>query len=246
MTKKPSLTIVLAAFNEARRLRSAYETTLSAIQKAEIEDYEILIASVASPDGTHDGTPDIAVQIAKENPRVYSLHTDGYVGMGKKYRDAVKVASKDYIIMIPGANHILEKTLISVFTHIGKATLVITYTKDDKARPFYVRFVSKGFVTLCNLFFGLNMKYFNGITLYPRELLLRVPMTANSPAYNAEILIYLFKSNVDYIELPQEVNPNTVVIPGRTFMLKNVLPSLKTLISLFWKIHFQRKRVVIN
>ena len=246
MAKKPSLSIVLAAFNEAHQLKEAYKNAISAIKKSGIEDYEILIASVAAPDGSHDGTPDIANQIAKEDPRVYSLHTNGYVGMGVKYRESVNMASKDYIIMIPGANHILESTLINVFQHIGQATLILTYTKNPNARPFHVRIVSKFFVILCNLLFGLNMKYFNGITIYPRELLLKVPMTADSPAYNAEILIYLFKSNVDYIELPQEVDPNIIAKPGKTFMLKNFLPSLKTLVSLFWKIHFQRKRIAIK
>lgn len=246
MTKNPSLTIVLAAFNESRGLRGAYETAICAMQKSGIQDYEILIASVAAPDGSHDGTPDIAALIAKEDLRVRSLHTNGYVGMGRKYRESVMAASKDYIIMIPGANHILESTLVNVFNHIGQASVVLTYTKNPEARPFYVRFVSKSFITLCNLLFGLNMKYFNGITLYRRKLLLKVPMSSDSPAYNAEILIYLLKSGVDYIELPQEVDEKIIKKPGKTFMLKNVLPSLKTLISLLWKVRFQRKRIVIN
>lgn len=241
----PSLTVIITAFNEARQLKNACETTSRAIQKSGIKDYEILIASVTAPDGSHDGTPDIAALIAKEDSRVKSLHTNGYVGMGYKYRESVMAASKDYIIMIPGANHILESTLVDVFNHIGRASVVLTYTKSE-TRPFYVRFVSKSFVILCNLLFSLNMKYFNGITLYPRELLLKVPMTADSPAYNAEILIYLLKSNVDYIELPQEINPNTTSAPGRTFMLKNVLPSLKSLISLLWKVRFQRKRIALS
>lgn len=237
----------MPAFNEAPRIRAAYETATRAVAKAEISDYEILMTISTSPDGSHDGTPDIARQISTEDSHVKFLdNTPGFRGMGFRFREGFMAAGKDYVIMVPGANHTSEETLTNIFSHIGEAPLILTYTKNPEVRPIYVRLVSRSFVILCNIFFGLNLKYFNGICLYPRKLLQLVPMSSESPAYNAEILIYLIKSGVGYIELTQEINPKSSAVPGRTFAFKSAIGSLKTLAALFWKIHFQKKRIPIE
>ena len=241
---KPSLSVIMPAFNEGPRLKAAYETVSRAVGKAGIDDYEILMTISISPDGTHDGTPDAAANIAKEDVHVKLPYTPGFKGMGYRFREGLLAATKDYVIMVPGANHILEKTLVEIFGHMGKAPLVITYTKNPEVRPSNVQFVSKGFAALCNIIFGLNLRYYNGIALYPRKLLQQV-IVADSPAYNAGILIQLLKSGVGYIELPQELNPVSAGVPGRTFAFSNVIASLKTLAMIFWLVQIQRKRVQI-
>ena len=239
---KPSLSVIMPAFNEGPRLKAAYETVSRAVRKAGIDDYEILMTISISPDGTHDGTPDTAASIAKEDSHVKLPYTPGFKGMGHRFREGLTAATKDYVIMVPGANHILENTLVEIFNRMGKAPLIITYTKNPEARPPHVRMVSKSFAALCNLAFGLNLKYFNGICLYPRKLLQQVTV-ADSPAYNAGILIQLLKSGIGYIELPQELNPVSAGVPGRTFAFGNVVASLKTLILIFWLVNFQKKKI---
>lgn len=241
---KPSISIVMPAYNEGPRLKAAYETVTRAVKKAEIDDYEILMTVSISPNGTHDGTPDNAIQIAKEDPHVKLPYTQGFRGMGFRFREGFLAATKDYVIMVPGANHILEDTLINIFAHMGRAPLILTYTKNPEVRPFYVRLVSNGFVNLCNFIFNLNLRYYNGICLYPRKLLQQVTI-ADSPAYNAGILIQLLKSRVGYLELPQELNPKSASVPGRTFAFSNVMASLKTLVIIFWKVHFKKEKINI-
>ncbi len=241
---KPSISVIMPAFNEGPRLKAAYETVTRAMKNSDIEDYEILMCVSIAPDGSHDGTPNAADQIAKEDSHVKLPYTPGYKGMGFRFREGFMAATKDFVIMVPGANHILEKTLINIFEHAGGAPLIITYTQNSEVRPLHVRMVSKSFATLCNLVFGLNLKYFNGICLYPRKLLQQVIM-ADSPAYNAGILVQLLKSGVGYIELPQELNPVSAGVPGRTFAFGNVIASLKTLAMIFWRVQIQRKRVQI-
>lgn len=241
---KPSLSVIMPAFNEGPRLRAAYETVSRAVRRAGIDDYEILMTISISPDGTHDGTPDTAAGIANRDSHVKLPYTPGFRGMGYRFREGLSAATKDYVIMVPGANHILENTLVEIFNHMGRAPLVITYTKNPEVRPLNVRLVSKSFATLCNIIFGLRLKYYNGIALYPRKLLQQV-VVADSPAYNAGILIQLLKSGVDYIELPQELNPVSAGVPGRTFAFGNVTASLKTLAMIFWRVQIQKKRVQI-
>src|SRR3989344_4132438 len=224
---KPSLSIIMPAYNQVVGIRSAYQGALNALRNAGISDYEIFIVTSTSSTGSHDGTPDIARQLATADPRVQAIHYDRYVGLGFKYRETLKLARKEYVVMVPGSGDCVVGKMVDVFRHIGRVSVIFTYTINPKARAFYMRFAAKTFVVLCNILFGLNLKYYNGLSVYPRGLLARVPMTADNPAYNAEILIYLLKSRFDYIELPQEIRrPSTG--PGKTFRIGSVFGSLKT------------------
>lgn len=241
-TMKPSLTVILLAYNEAQSIRSAYETAVRALRQAGILDYEILIITNSAPDGTHDGTPDIAVQIAKEDPSVRCFHYNNYAGLGFKYRKGIELSQKEYITWIPGDDDTVESSFINNLKHLGEVPAVITYTINTKARPFYIRFVSRCFVLLCNILFGLRMKYYNGFTIYSKELLREVPMTVDNPAFMAEIIIYLIKSGVKYIELSQEIKKSGA---GKTFCLKSVLEVSGSLALLFWRINIRRERIKI-
>lgn len=239
----PSLTVIMLAYNEKDYLRFAYERTKKALCLVKIFDYEIIIVTTVSPNGFHDGTPDIAKEISEKDYRVRHIHNEKYVGMGHDYFNAVKMAVKDYVIMVPGADEIEEESLVNIFGFLGKAELIIVYTVNKKLRSLKTRIVSGCYTFLCNLLFGLYLKYYNGISMLPTRFVQAVPLSANSPAYASEILIYLLKSGAkDYLEVPQTIR----FYSGRTFTSRNAKEGFKTLASLFWKIHFKRERLDLN
>ncbi|MFC1756643.1 glycosyltransferase family 2 protein [Patescibacteria group bacterium] len=239
-----SISIIMPAYNEAKGIYGAYESTKRSIQKAGIGDYEILITTNISPSGTHDGTPDVVDKIAKNDSHVKHIFHNKYAGLGFKYRDALNKAQKKYAMMVPGDNDTIESSLVNILKNVGKFPAIVVYTSNSKARPFYIRAVSRSFVFLCNLLFGLRMKYYNGMCVFPIELLKIVPTTANNPAYMAETLIYLLKSGLKYTEMPQEIKYTP--LPGKTFRLKSVWDVLITLTLLFWKINIKRVRLDIS
>lgn len=236
-----SLSVIIPAYNEVKNLRAAYESAKRALTKAGITDYEIIIITNDRPDGTNDGTPAIAAQIQKENLHTILLHNP-YVGLGYKFRQGARAANKSFVTLIPGDNETLEESAADIFSHTGEADAVITYTGNKEVRPWKRRCVSWGFTTLCNCLFGLRMKYFNGICIFRRDLLRASPLTCDNFAYMAEIIIYLVKSGVRYIEVAQLIKPTS---ESASFKFKSVLECLGTLASLFWKIHFRRQRVTI-
>ncbi len=241
---KPSLSVVMLTYNEIKSLRLAYNILMSSLKKAGIDDYEIIITTTVSPAGIHDGSPNLAIQISKENPRVKCVHSGSYQGMASDFRKALEVATKDYITMIPGSNVFTEESLTSVLSHTGETEGVVGHTVNLRDRPFIVRWVSRCFVLCCNILFFLNIKYYNGIIIFPAKFVRAVPMSARGGEYAAEIVVYLVKSGAKYIQVPQVINP----IPegGRTFSLRNVKAAMKSLILLFWKIHFGRKRINLD
>ena len=239
----PSLSVIMPAYNEVGNLKPAYESTIRALKKAGIIDYEIIIITNTRRDGSHDGTPDIATQITTENPWVRHIHNNAYVGLGFKFRQGANEARKDYVMMIPGDNETVEDSIASIVSHLGEAEMVIFYTANKKVRKWKRRFVSWGFTTLCNVLFGLNLRYYNGVCIYPAKLLRAVPMACDNFAYMAEIIIYLVKSGVKYIEVPMEIKPTTA---SAAFKFRSVIEVLGTLTSLFWRINIKRERIKLS
>ena len=242
--KDKSLTIIIPAYCEVNNLESAHESVLRILKKAQISDYEIIIITNTRRDGSNDGTPAIAARISQNYPHTRSLHNDFYVGLGYKCRQGFKASTKNYVMLIPGSGEFVEDSITGVLKSIGKAEIIVTYNANPEAREFKMRFISKSFTILCNALFGLNLKYYNGLNILPRRYLQKVPMKCNNFAYMAEIIIYLIKSNVGYIEVPWDVKPATGPLALHSaYNLRSVLETLGTLASLFWNIHFKRTRV---
>lgn len=238
-TMKPSLSIIMPAYCEVKNLRTAYESTTRAIKGAGVSDYEIIIITNTRRDGSHDGTPDIAEELAKENPRARHIHNPAYVNLGFKFRQGAMTAAKDYVTWVPGDNETVESSIAEIMNHLGEAPMVISYTANRYVRKWKRRFVSRCFTVLCNILFGLRLKYYNGICIYSRELLQAVPMKSDNFAYMAEIIIYLVKSGVGYVEVPMLIKPTTATV---SFKWSSAWEALGTLARLFWRIHFLRER----
>lgn len=238
----PSITLVMPAYQEAGNLEGAYETVTRALYRAGVSDYEILILTATTVQGPHDGTPDIADRIAAKDPRVRVKHY-GYTSLGYRFREGIRMATKTYITMMPAHNLTEEYSEAALFQLMGKSDAIIAYTENTGTRPLRARIVSRGFVELCNLLFGLNLRYYNGIAILRTDLVRRVPMSADNHAYMAEILVYLLKSGATYIQSTQSIKPSTRT--GKEFHLKSAVACSQSLLSLFWKIHFQRIRIKV-
>lgn len=239
----PSLTIIMPAYQEAAALEPSYETLTRALGKAGVSDYEFLILTAIAKDGTHDGTPDIANRIAERDSRVRSVNYNFYTSLGYRYREGLRMATKKYVTMMPAHNLMEESSQVFVLEQMGKADAIIAYIQNPEARPLRARFVSRGFVLLCNILFGLCLRYYNGVTILRTDLVRAVPMTADNHAYMAEILVYLLKSHASYVQVPQVLKFSSRT--GKEFHLQSAMISFQTLMSLFWKIHFRRVRIKI-
>ena len=239
-----SLTVIVPAYREIKNLLPAYESILRILEKSKINDYEIIIITNTRRDGTDDGPPDVAAQIASDYPHTRHIHNDTYVGLGYKYYQGAQAATKNYLIMIPSSGEFVEDTIPGVINHIGKAEIIVTYNSNPHSRAFKRRFVSKGFTILCNTLFGLNLKYYNGLNILPRKDIKDIPTRSEGFTYMAEILVYLIKSGVSYIEIPWDVKPaKGPQALHSAFNFRTVLESLGTVANLVCQVHFLRKRI---
>lgn len=197
-----SLSIIMPALNEAANIEGAIQGASSACLSSGIEDFEILVMTCLDRNGRSDGTVDIVRRLAVEDPRIRSIHVDGYQKLGEKFRNAVGYATKEYSVMIPGDNENDSSSFPVIFQKIGTADMVVSYTSNPEVRSMYRRILSRVYTFSLNVLFLKHMPYYNGINVYRVcDLRQALPQT-DSFAYSAEILLTLLKKGKTFTIVP--------------------------------------------
>jgi len=231
---KPGLTIIVPVYMEAENIESAVKGINLAVGKSGIEDYEILIIDCNRPDGSNDGTPEIADGLAlRDAHRIKTFH-NSYINLGKKYWMGVDNASFPFVIMIPGDNELSSESIERVLSQIGEKDIIISYPSNQEIRPFSRRIISRTFTMLMNFITGLNLKYYNGMCIHRVDILKKLKHRNTSFAYMAEILSSVLKEGCSYKEVPillQEKKGGK----SAAFKIDNIIDVGKTLLRLFWR-----------
>ncbi len=87
------LSIILPAYNEAKRIESAVERIME-FMNSNFQDFEIIIAE----DGSTDGTDKVAEKLAEKYGFVRHLHSDERLGRGKALNNAIKRSEYEFVI----------------------------------------------------------------------------------------------------------------------------------------------------
>ena len=241
-----SLSVIIPVYMEAENIRDAVRNAIKAIENTGIKEYEIIIIDCLRQDGTHDGTPDIADEIALITPKVRVIHNNSYVNLGYKYFQGVRSAKYDYVTWIPGDNENLPESITETYKLIGKTDIVIPYTSNMEVRPFSRQVISRFYTLINNLLFGLNLHYYNGLSVFRKNLLKVLPPITDSFAFAAEILIYSLKSGASYIEVPIKIQAHALKRKSSAFKFENIIGTIKAILSLFWKVRIKRNKISIK
>jgi NAD(P)-dependent dehydrogenase (short-subunit alcohol dehydrogenase family) len=191
-----SLSVFVAAYNEVDNLAPTVET-VTRVLSVSVEDYEIIIVD----DGSTDGTYEIADTLAARYPEVRVIHNARNMGLGYGWMRAIEAATKGSFIFIPGDNTWPYRSLNELFGNLGKADVITSYTTNPEIRSADRRALSSIYTAGLNLLFGLNMRYFHGITIYPTEFLRAHPITTYGFASMAEALLRAIHEGLSFIEV---------------------------------------------
>lgn len=191
-----SLSVFVAAFNELENLAPTVETILRSL-RVSIEDYEIIIVD----DGSTDGTYEVADELAARYPAVKVVHNPRNMGLGYGFIAAIEVATKESFVFVPGDNTWPYRSLHELFGNLGKADVITTYTTNPEIRSLPRRMLSTTYTTGLNMMFGLNMRYYNGLTIYPTAWFRENAVTTFGFASMAEALLKAIHQGLSFIEV---------------------------------------------
>jgi len=229
-----TLTVMIPAYNEEKNLRDAVASVLNAVSIDEISDYEIFIFD----DCSTDSTGDIADEIAGANSKIKVFHNEENMGFGYNYSKGLNLATMEYYCLFPGDNENEAESFKDILTNIGKADMILSYTANREVRKFKRRVISRFYNWAINYIFTMNMKYYNGINIYPVSILRKVEIDTFGFAFNAEIIVRLVKRGYSYIEVPTLVKP---AAKSSALTLKNIFSVIGTIARLAYEMNVRRK-----
>lgn len=229
-TNLPALSLIVPALNEEGVVNRVIDEIYAVASKT-LSRFEIILID----DGSIDKTPDIFENIAKSNPQYTFIKNPKNLGLGESFKIGITKAKYEYIMLLCGDGGMPAASLPAIFNLIGKEDLVIPYVTNLKKIKTQRRYaLSKTYTFLLNNIFNLNIKYFNGLPVYPTELLRKVNITNSGFGFQAEILITLIKSGCTYSEVGVEGAEETG--NSKAVSLKNLFTIFITFIGLVVKI----------
>ena len=229
---KNSITIIIPAYREEANIEAAIDNVLRVLQSV-TQDYEIIVID----DGSSDKTGDYARLKAQTNPNIRVAVNVTNEGFGYSFARGVKMASKEFITVFPGDNDMSALSLKDLLEARGSADLIISYMQKNNKRSFFRGCVSKTFVLMMNLLFGLKLKYYNGAFICRTSLLKGIPIKSTGLAALAECIVRLLRQGVSWRAVYFE-HVGRAHDKSKAFNLKSIKAVLKTIWILWWDIYF--------
>lgn len=236
--KNYSLSIVIPALNEQENIENTCIEIHKVFKEINIK-YEILIVD----DGSTDNTFVIAKKLSNKSKNIKVFRHQKNLGFGAAYRTGSLNANKTHVIMIPGDNAHPAEGLLPIIKEIGTKDIIIPYPKNPNARSIIRRVISKLFVSIFNIWFGMKLNYYNGLVLHRADYLKKTNQKTNGFAYQAEILVKLINSGATFKEIPVKIKERESG-SSRAFRFKNLCQIISCFLYLTYKIWLNAGRKI--
>jgi glycosyltransferase involved in cell wall biosynthesis len=237
MTAKPTISIIIPAYNEEGNLKGTVNEVLKAFVDRFVA-YEIIIVN----DGSKDRTGEVANELARGNPHVIVLHNSPNMGFGYSYRRGVQAATCDYVGFFPGDDCLRSECIAAVFDQVGRADIISHYTSNLEVRLPMRRSISRLYTWLMNTLFGLHLTYFNGPTIHRREIIQSVKISTDGFAFLSEIMVRLIRSGHSYMQIGTPIRERKRG-SSKAFKPRNVVSVVKTIGTLFWEVNVTNRKL---
>ncbi len=198
-----SVSVVLPAFNEVDNLDGVVRR-LDRVLDALAPAGEIIIVD----DGSSDGTSALADELARALPRVRVLHHASNGGYGAAQRTGLRAATRDLVCLLPADGQVPPEELSRYLEAAGKADVIVgRYRRRPDA--LMRRILSRTYILVLRLLYGVRLQNINAPKLYRREQLAGVEITARGGFADAEIVLQLSQQGRRFHEIDVECAPRT-------------------------------------
>ena len=232
-----SLSVLVPALNEAEHLHTTVTGLVRVLEPA-VANFEVVMVD----DGSTDDTAVVAERLAASDSRVRMLRNERNMGLGYSYLRGVREATQSHFVYVPGDNSWPEASIAEILRHLGRADVITSYATNPEVRVGYRRFISSLYTRLLNLLFGFSMRYYNGLTIYPREFLLARPATTWGFGFQAQTLLNALDSGLSVVEVGARID-ESAGSNSRALTMRNVLSVLKTVCVTYWMLRLAPRRV---
>jgi glycosyltransferase involved in cell wall biosynthesis len=234
MTAVPAFCYVIPCFNEEANVAATVNSVREAMGAR--DDYEIILVNDASTDHTLERMQ----ALAAADTHIRVLDNPENLGFGGSYKRGARAATATYVMMLPGDDGFPGQSIAEIVSHAGEADIIIPIVTNPGARTRFRALASKGFTTLLNWMFWLDVGYYNGAVLQRNDLLRAIEIRTNSFAYQAEALVKLIARGATYTHCHVRIQDRAA---GRSsaLRLKNQMAVGKTILHLLAEVGLFRR-----
>ena len=231
------LSVFIPAYNEEANLEVTIHELETALHAQLDLSYEIIIVN----DGSSDRTGAIADALAQADRRIRVVHNPKNLGLAQTFWVGARAASFEFIGWVPADNGFPAESLKRWLAPLGKADLIQIYLLNPEVRYLARRIISRTYARTMKLLFGIDLKYYTGIQIYRRELLLDLETHASSFAVLTEILVKLLTQGIKYIEVGVKMQERTGGA-SKAVTFQNISNVLITVIRLLVEVKLIHRR----
>jgi glycosyltransferase involved in cell wall biosynthesis len=187
---RPRMTFFFPAYNEEENVAETARRALDEVGPLVGGSLEVLIVD----DGSTDGTPQIADELAAADPRV-RVHHQANRGYGGALRAGFANARGDLIGFSDGDLQFdlreMGRLLDRLADETRRVDVVIGYRLKRRDPPHRI-FIAKTYNAIASIVFGLRVRDIDcAMKLFRREVFDGLPLATDSPFLSAELLIKL-------------------------------------------------------
>lgn len=180
----PSISLVIAAYNEAASLRNVFERSLAVLKQC-TDDFEIIILDDAST----DDTAQIAESLRQEHPEfVHVLTHATNQGIAVTFEELLQAATKEQVFDVPADGEYPPEALLEIVPMLDEYDIVIC-NRRVKEYTAYRRIVSKMYRLLPKILFGVELYDPGSTKCRIRTVIAEIPVTSKGVFVEAERLI---------------------------------------------------------
>ncbi len=176
------LSLILPAHNEEPNIATVVRQAADVLPTL-FRDYEILVVD----DGSKDRTPEIADQLAADNPHVRALHHPKNRGYGGALTTGFTNAGGDYLMFMDSDQQFRIQDLEHLAPYIGQYDIVAGY-RIKRNDPYYRFLIGSSFNQMVKLLFQVNLRDIDcGFKVFKAEVLRDMDLTSPGALINTEI-----------------------------------------------------------
>jgi glycosyltransferase involved in cell wall biosynthesis len=201
---KPSISLVLPAYNEADNIEPMVAEAVPALD-AVSDDYEIIVVD----DGSADDTAGVTRRVMEQVPQVRLIVHKVNQGFGAAVFTGFTNAEKDWIFYTDADRQFVLSELANFVPLMTDADLIAGY-RAPRQDPFLRVLYGKGWSALCTLMFGYTVRDVDcGFKLFRREIIeeLASSIASRGATFSIEWLVRAKRAGYRFVELPVTHRP---------------------------------------
>lgn len=227
---KPSLSIVIPAYNEEESIGYVLTDTVKDLPKA-VGIYEIIVVD----DGSTDKTLQIANSFAKKNKHIRVIH-QSHGGFNKAMIKGLKTAAKDYVAYMHAGGHDLIRDMINCIRIMSNYDLVLGIRGKRIDYNLYRVFLSYGCLIFYRILFGITYEDVHWVYVWKTKEVKKLNLDPKGGVFLlVESLIKFKRKGLTVGEAQAPYRPRYGG-DNKNTSLKVVWRTFVSMINLWWKI----------